>query len=330
MNADHPPVPADFGGPCLLGECSFDAALLLPATKYFGLQKSGSYFYGTWRDADGNLLRALRGVGSDASRIRVLFVAEPGSQLMRHDGAERDLWSGPMAIERGGDAVRFASLDDRAESRFEFRHHTAACTWVEGDLLEVSGDALGPAVQWFNTWAGGACYAITAKYRSRGFFLGRPVEGFIGHEIHYLPPDVTWRSSPYGQGREICWQQIANEYDDGSTVQATFACGADGWGFAMVHDETGRFHATTDVHIEATVRPSGYPETIRYEFLDQAWTWRIDPQGERPRLGPGAMLGADGTCRRDGDSRDVLVSLGNSDWWTDGRADSIVKRSSDP
>ncbi len=319
------PDPGDFGGRCLVGECNFDAALLLPSSTYLGLPKAGSYVYGTWRDADGNLLRALRGVGSDTSTIRYLFTSERGGQLTRHDGADRDLWAGPVAIEQAGDAVSFTSVGADASHGFEFRHAPDGCSWTDGEFLAVSGSSLGPGVQWFNTWKSGSCYAVTGKYRTRGTFLGRPVEGFVGHEIHYFPSDTTWRTSPYGQGREICWQQVANEYEDGSTVQATFAYGADGWGFAMLHDEHGTFHCTTDVQVEATVRPSGYPETIKYRFLEQAWTWRIDAQGERPKLGPGAMLGADGTCRRDGDRRAVRYSMGNSDWWTDGRADGIVR-----
>jgi hypothetical protein len=222
--------------------------------------------------------------------------------------------------------VAFASAAADAARGFEFRHEADGCSWTDGEFLAVSGSALGPAVQWFNTWESGSCYAVTGKYRTRGTFMGKPVEGFVGHEIHYFPPDATWYSSPYGQGREICWQQAANEYDDGSTIQATFAFGADGWGFAMVHDEHGAFHCTTDVEVEATVRPSGYPETITYRFLDQAWEWRIDPQGERPLLGGGhaPMRGADGTYRRVGDERAVRYSMGNSDWWTDGRADAII------
>jgi hypothetical protein len=74
------PAPADFGGQCLVGECAFDAALLMPSTTCFGLPKSGSYLYGTWRDAEGNLLRALRGVGADRSDVAFLFVSDAGGR----------------------------------------------------------------------------------------------------------------------------------------------------------------------------------------------------------------------------------------------------------
>jgi hypothetical protein len=316
------PPPGVFGGTCLVGQCSFGAELLLPSSTYFGLPKSGSYFYGTWRDPDGNLLRALRGVGAGASAFALVFVSDDHGPLRVDATAADELWRGDVTVERAGESVAFRSPDGE---RFTYGHEPERCSWLERGLLEVSGRSIGPGVQWFNTWAGGACYAVTGKYRSSGTFLGRPVEGFTGHEIHYWPPGSSWRDSPYGRGREICWQQIANEYDDGSIVQASFAYGAGGWGFAMVHDETGRFHCTTEVCAEATVRPNGYPDTITYRFLDQSWTWRIDPQGERPVLTPGHMLGADGTCRRDGDARRVRWSMGNSDWWTDGRADPIVR-----
>jgi hypothetical protein len=318
-------APGDFGGRCLVGECRFDAELLLPGSSYFGLEKSASYLYGTWCDREGTLYRALRGVHAHDSSMRILFVAPPDGQLERNDPASDALWGGATEISHDGPRVSFRSVEPGSRTAFEFVHRADGCSWTDGDAIAITGAALGPGVQWYNGWPGGACFSATGKYRSRGTILGRDVEGFVGHEIHYFSPGADWMNSPYGRGREICWQQVANEYADGTMIQATFAYGADGWGFAMLHDEAGTFFATTEVTAEATVRENGYPETIRYRFLDQSWTWRIGPQGERAMLSPGPMRGADGTCRRDGDDRPVRYSMGNSDWWTDGRADPILR-----
>ncbi|MBP1821638.1 hypothetical protein [Mycobacterium sp. OAE908] len=318
-------APADFGGTCLIGECTFAGELLLPSTTYFGLQKSGSYLYGTVRDAEGNLLRMLRAVEPDRSTLRSLFVAEPGTQLQRHSRSD-EMCCGPVSTVQDGDVVTLSVAEAKGLGGFRFVHGPDGCVWNESGVLALSGDVVGPAVQWFNTWEGGGCFSVTAKYRVGGRFLGRPVQGFVGHEIHYFTPGFNWLTAPYGRGREICWQQIANEYEDGTIVQATFAYGADGWGFAMLHDEHGSFTSTTEIRVEATVRPNGYPATVRYEFADQSWTWRIDPQGERPSFPGIAMLGADGTCVRGGDSREVRYAMGNSDWWTDGRAGHIIVR----
>jgi len=320
------PSPADFGGVCLIGECRVEPEIMLPKTAYFGLAKAGSYLYGTLRDHDGNLLRMLRSVEANESTMRSLFVAEPGSQIAPHPRAD-EMWLGPTTITREGDDVVFQSDGAPTDQGFRFLSGPTGITWRDASVLSIAGDSVGPAIQWFNTWAGGACYSATAKYRVRGTFLGRAVEGFAGHEIHYFPAGLGWLDGPYGSGREICWQQIANEYEDGTLVQGTFAYGQDGWGFAMLHDEQGQFVATTDVTAEATVRTNGYPETIRYEFSGQSWTWRIDPQGERPMVTEIPLRGADGTCTRDGDDRAVRYSMGNSDWWTDGRADPIIVRS---
>lgn len=317
--------PGDFGGACLIGECAFTAELLLPSTSYFGLQKAGSYLYCSLRDADGTLLRALRAVEAEQSVLRSLFVARPGGQLER-DARSEWMWSGPTSIVADRDTVVFESTEAGDGRRFRFTHTPTGCLWSDGDALELAGDMVGPAVQWFNTWGGGACFSATSKYRVRGACLGRAVDGFVGHEIHYLTSGFNWLNAPYGRGREICWQQIANEYDDGSAIQATFACGADGWGFAMLHDEHGAFLATTDVRATATVSANGYPQTIRYQFADQSWTWRIDPQGRRPAIADIAMIGADGTCVKDDERRSVRYSMGNSDWWTDGRAEAIICR----
>jgi hypothetical protein len=256
--------------------------------------------------------------------MRSIFVAAPGGQLELDEQATEALWSGASVIDRSGDAVSFRSVDADSSTAFEYLHTPDRCSWSDGDLLSVTGRSLGPGIQWYSTWPGGGCFSATGKYRSSGVLLGRPVEGFVGHEIHYFSAGADWMNSPFGRGREICWQQLANEYEDGSTIQATFAYGAEGWGFAMLHDEDGEFHATTQVSAEATVRENGYPETIRYSFLDQSWTWHIDPQGERAVFF-GPMRGADGTCRRDGDDRAVRYSMGNSDWWTDGRAAHIIR-----
>jgi hypothetical protein len=94
----------------------------------------------------------------------------------------------------------------------------------------------------------------------------------------------------------------------------------------MIHDEDGRFRATTDVEIDASVRDNGYPEAITYTVFGERWTWVIDPHGERARTIEGAPLGADGTCRREGDPRRVVRSMGNSDWWADGRYEASRAR----
>jgi hypothetical protein len=308
---------ADFGGTCLLGEFHPDADLLMPTSTAFGIPKSASYLYGTWRDDDDVMYRALRGVGASTSDFAFSFSSEGNRQLERLDVP---MFLGSTVIRREADAVTFTTDDATREPEFRFRHEPDHVAWTEKDVFDLDGRLLGPGLQWYHPWPeGGGCYTATMKYASEGTFLGRRVTGFLGHEIHYMPIGSTWFNTRYGLGMEICWQQIANEYDDGSFVQATFAYGTEGWGFAMLHDEDGAFHATTAVEIDAVVRANGYPQQVDYYFADEHWVWTIDPCGERARTIDRAPLGADGTCRKAGDTRAIVRSMGNSDWWADGR-----------
>jgi hypothetical protein len=308
---------ADFGGTCLLGEFRPEPELLLPSSTAFGIPKAASYLYGTWRDEDDVMYRALRGVGASRSEFAFAFSTEGKRQLTR---LESPMYLGPTVVERDVDAVTFTADGRTGDPPFRFRHEAERATWLEDGVLELTGGLLGPGLQWYHPWPeGGGCYTATMKYASEGTFFGRRVTGFLGHEIHYMPTGRDWFNTRYGVGMEICWQQIANEYDDGTFVQATFAYGTEGWGFAMLHDESGSFRATTAVEIDAVVRENGYPERIDYHFADEHWIWTIDPYGERARTIEGAPLGADGTCRRAGDTRTIVRSMGNSDWWADGR-----------
>jgi hypothetical protein len=308
----------DFGGRCLIGEFAPSADLLMPSSQVFGIPKAASYLYGTWRDDDGVMFRMLRGVEADQSRFAFSFSTEAGGQLERLDV---ELFAGETVIQRDEEVVTFTSRSQAATERaFGFVHHPTGCRWAENRVLDVQGAIVGPGLQWFHPWPeGGGCYTATMKYASEGTFVGRSVRGFVGHEIHYMPEGHTWFNTRYGQGMEICWQQVANEYDDGTFDQGTFAYGTDGWGFAMVHEGSRRFIATTDVEIDAIVRENGYPAKITYSFAGEQWVWRIDPHGERAGTIAGAPLGADGTCTREGETRSVRRSLGNSDWWADGR-----------
>src|SRR5690554_241155 len=164
--------------------------------------------------------RALRGVEATHTQFAFVFSNE-GRPMLERLPASAALYRGASAIRAVGDTVTFAPPDDAREA-FSYHHAAAACAWSEPGVFDVDGDLLGPGVQWFHPWCeGGGCLTATLKYSSTGTFLGRPVTGFVAHEIHYLPPGVTWTTSRYGQGMEICWQHMANEYDDGTFTSGT-------------------------------------------------------------------------------------------------------------
>jgi hypothetical protein len=284
--------------------------------------KTASYFLGTWRDEDGTTYRLLRGVGPyESGRERRHLFTSRGGAMLEHAPEEDRLFGGTVRTSCLDGVVRF----DGVGGGFHYGWAGDEVHWSEGDVADLRGTALRPATQWLNPWRSGGAYVIASKYRMSGTILGRPLVGFAAHEIHYFPPGRSFFDSPLGWGgREHTWGHMVTEHDDGTYVVASLALGADGWGFALLWDEAGELHATTELDVSATVRPSGYPEEVRYRFSGQDWVWRAAPDGERAATVGGGIVGAEGVLRRAGDDRRVVRAMGTLDWWLDGRAAHLV------
>jgi len=316
----------DFGGACLAGECAANPGLYLPDGQALGLVKSASYLLGTWRTRDGSIHRFLRSVQPYRSDVCRVFSTRDTPQLDRRPDEEAKTYGGGIATRYEGDQVTFAPA---GQGGFLHTIDGDSARWEEDGLLSVSGRRAAPATQWYNPWRnGGGGLAVTSKFRAPGLVFGEEADGFFAHETHYFPRGHDFFNSPYGWGgREIHWGHFATAFEDGSSVDASLAYGPDGWGFAMLFDERGRMHVSTDVVIESELRPNGFPELIVYRFLDQIWEWRIEPKGERgsPRAGE-KIIGAEGILRRQGETRKVVAAQGTIDWWLDGRAAPVVRR----
>lgn len=316
----------DFGGACLAGACAPNADLFMPDGRALGLVKSASYLLGTWRTADGAMHRFLRGIQPYQSAAGCfLFSTRDANQLVRREAEEAKTYRGGIATRCDGARVSFAPPG--GDGAFYHAIDNDHATWREGALLAVEGVRCAPATQWYNPWRdGGGALAVTTKFRARGEIFGEPADGFFAHEVHYFPQGRDFFDSPYGWGgREVHWGHMATAFEDGTSIDASLAFGPDGWGFAMIADETGALHVSTDVRIEAELRSSGYPERIYYKFLDQTWIWQIEPNGERAATRASGIVGAEGVLRRAGDTRKAIAAMGTIDWWLDGRGASVVR-----
>jgi hypothetical protein len=317
----------DFGGATVLGECDLTAEAMLPDAAIHGLVKTSSYFLGCWRDADGTTYRMLRGVAPyESSRERRHLFTSRGGTMLEHAAEEKDLYGGPVATHCVDAGVRFEGSDRRAANPFRFEWKPGGVRWSEGAIADFSGEPLRPALQWLNPWRNGGALALTQKYRMRGTILGKALEGFAAHEIHFFPPGRNFFDSPFGWGgREITWGHMVTEFDDGAYIVASLATGADGWGFALLFDEQGVLHATTEIDVRVRLRASGFPESIRYSFLGQEWLWEAARDGERAPTVGGGIVGGEGILKRVGETRRVVRAMGTIDWWLDGRGARLLE-----
>lgn len=315
----------DFGGRCLAGACAPNADLFMPDGGALGLAKSASYLLGTWRTEDGEITRFLRGIQPFQSAGGCfVFSTKDAAHLARVETEEARTYKGGIRTRCEGEGVTFAPPGDAG-----FLHHITGKTarWEEPGLLRVEGTRCADATQWYNPWRdGGGALCVTTKFRAHGEVRGQPADGFFAHEVHYFPRGRDFFDSPYGfGGREVHWGHMATAFEDGQSIDASIAVGPDGWGFAMIQDESGSLHVSTDVTVEAKLRASGVPERIHYKFNDQHWIWQIELKGERAATRASGIIGAEGILRRAGDARKVVAAMGTIDWWLDGRAAAISK-----
>lgn len=316
----------DFGGACLAGACAPNADLFMPDGQALGLVKSASYLLGTWRTADGEIHRFLRGMQPYQSAAGCYVFSTRGKdQLVRQDAEEARTYRGGLATRCDGARVTFTPPGTDAD--FFHAIDDEAAIWREGDLLHATGLRSAPATQWYNPWRdGGGALCVTTKFRAKAEVFGEPADGFFAHEVHYFPRGRDFFDSPYGWGgREVHWGHMATAFEDGAVIDASLAYGPDGWGFAMLTDERGKVSTTTQITIEAELRASGYPERIHYHFLDQNWIWQIEPKGERAATRSQGIVGAEGILRREGDTRRAVAAMGTIDWWLDGRGEPVRK-----
>lgn len=326
LNGPEAPRWGDFAGRCLASACSANADLFLPDGQALGLVKTASYLLGTWRTADGEMHRFLRGIQPFQSPHGCyVFSTRGATHLARQSEQEAQTYRGGISTRAEGDTVRFAPVNGRG---FSHRINADKAEWAEDGLLHASGVRSAQATQWYNPWRdGGGAFCVTTKFRGQANIFGLAAEGFFAHEVHYFPRDRDFINSPFGfGGREILWGHMATEFVDGRIIDASIGIGADGWGFTLVQDEQGVLHAATDVSAEAIVNANGLPAQVTFRFLDQTWVWRIEPKGERAITRADGLVGAEGVLRREGDTRPVKAAMGTIDWWLDGRAAAIIKR----
>ncbi|HET6733512.1 hypothetical protein [Mycobacterium sp.] len=290
-----------------------------------GLPKTAAYLIGTWHTADGDIHHFLREVAAYQSGAIISVFSNRGADLLEHKpDAEGQLYRGGISTSFTEGAVRYSSP---GEDGFSFSTDVDSAAWSEAGLLDVSGSLIAEPTQWFNPWRNGeGGYAVTLKYRVQGTVFGQSADGFVAVEFHFFPPGRSFMDSPFGcGGREVHWGHMATAFADGTLIDASLAIGTDGWGFALLTDESGNRFATTQIDVRADVRPNGYPERILYRFLGQEWLWQIADRAERADVYdmPGIPLGAEGVLRRVGDNREVVTAMGSIDWWRDGRESTI-------
>lgn len=286
-----------------------------PTRTYFGLPLSITWFYLNFRDGDGKLHFAYRGVlGLEGSMHCTCFESRDGALRKMTMPTGREFFRGPVVTTAGAE-YRIASKPAEAGyatgQPFELVRTDHELHYHEGDDLAFNGRRIGPGMQVYVPTGPTPLFYTSLMHRVSGTAFGKPAEGFLWLDQCYLPPGVTWRNSDFFKGVELAWTPFGTEYQDGSVEMGHICYGADGFNFAVVVTDRGDvLHATSDVSArDIKYRPDTFPEHMYYVADGVDWEWSSVEDGALPEQASGSDFyrSSEGWLRRAGETRKPIV-----------------------
>jgi len=270
-----------------------------------GLPMSQTFFYGTVRDAEGNIWNPMRRFTADGGPERFLLQTnrDRTSIGIHPSGRHAASCAGSRrALE--GDAIVFSSAPEAKGQPFELRATAEELTWVENDLIELHGKAVPPGLHWHLPDRDHGMYYISQIYEVDGHIAGNEVRGFIPMDQLWMRGTIYQDDVFVGQKAEIIWYTWATRYEDGSFDGGHFLVGHHRLGFAVRYDEHGVVVATTDVGGRVTLDGDGpWPAAIEVIAGDEEWEFVPDERGRMTDLMPIPNPQIEGRWRRRGDTR---------------------------
>ncbi|MEX1007396.1 MAG: hypothetical protein WD271_06080 [Acidimicrobiia bacterium] len=291
------PRKGDLGWGALAGGRLVDVAEFGDPRPYFGLQREAGYLWGVLRDADGRPLAFMRRLADPDVEPSAGAPHALGPQLIlqtawddAHDlhlrKEARRAASGDTltrALDDGHVTWRTADGDDLLVLGADDAH------WRESDLVDVTGNRVGPGLHWYLPGRDDAIYYPTQTWAVTGDALGRPVFGFLFYEEAYVPPGgrlYVHHDPLLGRQLHTTWFSWATEWDDDSLEIGHFLFGHDRFAIAVIGDRDGNVRTTEHMECEVTRSADGYwADRIDYVLDGEAWEMVPEPWGRMLDLG---------------------------------------------
>lgn len=300
------PGPAqDFDWSCVAGALDMRPSDYGHVGELLGLPMSQTFFYGTVRDAHGNIWNPMRRFtaagGSEKFLLQTNF--ERDSIGIHRVGRHAASCVGSSRVLDGAE-IRFASAPDATGQPFEMRASAERLSWIESGTMELRGTAVPPGLHWHLPDRDHGMYYISQIYEVEGEILGSEVHGFIPMDQLWMRGIVYQDDVFVGRQAEIIWYTWATRYEDGTFDGGHFLVGHRKLGFALTYDERGVVTATTNVSGRVTLDGEGpWPAAIEVVADGQRWEFVPDDRGRMTDLMPIPNPQIEGRWRRQDDTR---------------------------
>jgi hypothetical protein len=295
----------DFSWACVAGSLDMRPSDYAHVGEMLGLPMSQTFFYGTVRDAQGNIWNPMRRFTADGGPEKFLLQtnSERDSIGIHRAGRHAASCIGSSRVLDGAE-IRFTSAPDAVGEPFEMRATAEGLSWIEVGTMELRGTAVPPGLHWHLPDRVDGMYYISQIYEVEGEILGNEVHGFIPMDQLWMRGTVYQDDVFVGRKAEIIWYTWATRYEDGTFDGGHFLVGHRKLGFAVTYDERGVVTATANVSGRVTLDGEGpWPAAIEVVADGEQWEFVPDDRGRMTDLMPIPNPQIEGRWRRRGDTR---------------------------
>lgn len=311
-----------FGNSVVCGVFQPSAEDSAATTSHFGLSLYMNTQYATFRDEDGvwyNIQRVIEG-----ELCHSAFVYRAGdTEVMpeggrSHEGMLRWTLNGGEHLTEGAKIHYPGEPGGRNSEPLRLLQTADSIVWEEGELMSLSGPLLA-GLQWYAPMGDVGMLFTAHPHRVSGTFLDKKVEGFLFNDQIYHPPGVNFAASPFFASVHVALVTGGTEYDDGTVEAFQIGLGRDRFAFALIVDQSGIVHQTTNITGVMDRDEQGFPSHITWDIDGAAWEWIADPaypirglSGETLERDSGipTYRGSEGRVRRVGDTRKPVAWMG--------------------
>jgi hypothetical protein len=241
-----------------------------------GLPMNMAYAYGTLRAGDGTYYWPIR--GSYETQSRRMHLSEASTPVDFRWAAEGE------AAEVG--PVQSGTRDGwtgtwRADGSPILATNGPRFRWTESGFLDLTGDLVGPAMQFFMPDEKEPLLYTSRLFKGTGTIKGQDVSGLFFHDSMHMPADVDFIRSAYITDLQGAWVAFATEFEDGTIHAGHLVWGTDNFCIVIVHRTDGPPVIFRDFEVSARISDD-YPVEVRYAGPGgETWIWQAHPAGYR-------------------------------------------------
>jgi hypothetical protein len=285
-----------------------------PHEPRLGLNQQVMYLYGGFREPSGQLYAVERKFIGPMTAGLWLMSAKDGElrldpgcihstrgEVRREFGEKEHAYADQLMARLGKE------LSPAGEQPLDLRITDSTMKWAEGELMDLDGKLVGPALQFSTPMRAEAMFYLSSCFRMTGKVLGKPVSGFVWLDHGYWPHGLDWKEYRVFNEIQLFWEVFANEYEDGSIEWGQLCRGTRGFTWGAVLDDKGAIAlAERNVRTAVDHDADDWVTKALFELDGQAWEFTAEKEGQLRQFSSARWGGYRAQCgitRRRGDQR---------------------------